>query len=1281
MAATIPVMNWKASDLNKEWKQFEKQVELLFKGLLKHNTPTEHSSYIKIWITESGREILKSINFPNKEADCPNQLLKQLREYCQSMKSSLYTRFIFQELKQEENETMENFVNRLRKIAESCNYRETEQMIRDRFIRGIKNKDIQKELLNAEDTLTLNTAIAIAKELEKRESRVTEICTQGQEYGKRNFKVCFNNVQQIGIRYVALIFMQIMIMFQSLKGYILKGMQNARYGFKLRFNKIKVENHNKPHDTQDETYIFSVDDDEQQPDTVYATLNIGLTDKIKFKIDTGAQVNVIPAVVYDKLNNPPPLSKARHRLVSYTGQQLTVKGAIHLQCSYKGKTCKSEFIVAEGCQSQPILSLKTSLELSLIQLTLSLENPKMPLTKESVISEYKDVFSGFGGLDGTVSIQIKENAVPVIHAPRRVPYAIKDKVKAELDKMEMMKVIEKVEEPTDWVNSLVIAEKPNGKLRLCLDPKDLNEAIKRPHYTTKTLEEALAEMPNAKYFSKLDAQSGYWQLKLDEKSSYLTTFNTPHGRYKFNRLPFGLVCAQDYFQMKMDEIFEGIPGVTPLVDDVLISGSTIEEHDRTLRNALERAKEKNLKLNPEKLTVGVQQVEYFGHLVTSEGLKPDPAKVNAIINMPSPKDKKELHTILGMITYLAKFAPSLSEITKPMRDILKEDFTFMWDKPQQDAFDKVKLMISNTPVLTFFDPKKELILEVDASKHGLGAAIYNDGKPIAFASKALNATEQNYAQIEKELYAILFGCIRFHQYIYGRKTKVHSDHKPLESIMKKPLCTAPPRLQRMLLQLQKYDITVKHVSGKSIPVSDALSRQHLSTVDNMSEEFEASVNTIMENLPVRDEKMNMIRQKTQEDEQMKQVKNHIRNGWPETKDKCHTLAKEYWNHRDELTIIDDIILKGERILIPKAIREIFLENLHEGHIGVEKSLQRAKTAIFWPGITNDIKDRAAKCPTCIAHLPSQSKETMISHEIPNRPWQKVGTDLFDWNNKQYLITVDYYSRYFELDELHSTTSNAIIKKLCHHFARHGIAETVISDNGPQYSSEEFKQFATKWDFKHVTSSPLYSQSNGLAEKTVQTAKKLLSKAKDEGINFERLLLHYRSTPVDNLASPAQLLMGRQIRSTLPSTESQLSPKLICPEQVMERRKDMQLRQQQYYNQHARQEAPEMKEGQEVYVQLTPGSRWKPGQILKKADTPRSYQVIVDGIRYRRNSKFIKEKRLSSSLQDRNHKIDDSTNVIKTQMFYSSRKTNDGESTYGTRTRLGKTIHKPMKLNL
>ena len=1088
--------------------------------------------------------------------------LNKFKELYTEKKNTVFTKYLFQERKQQEKqekEPLEDF-NTVHELTKNCERIERDtyvdrcEIIKDKIITGIQSREMREKLVSQGKSLTMTKALELVNyhDVTQRYMLIDAMSNYEQrriDLHEIEHEPCHENtdneeyMEQINTtknEYIDNTDTEINSLEEN-DNYterIKKNIQNSRIEIhnelkntdELIVSELNNENDHKhnidelkdkdqhecdtdefnkiehEHDKLTDLYIFSIDG--EQPDTVYAVLDIGSEDKIQFKIDTGAQVNVIPTVVYNKLRNPPPLSKTKQRLVSYTGQQLGVKGTASLHCSYKNERIKADFIVADGCQSQPILSLKTSLELKLIQLTLSIEQPSQPLTKERVLKEYEEVFKGFGGLEGEVSIHIKEDAIPKVHPPRRVPYAIKDKVKEELDKMVRLEVIEKVNEPTDWVNSLVVAEKPNGKLRLCLDPKDLNEAIKRPHYSTKTLEEALAEIPNAKYFSKLDAQSGYWQMKLDEKSSYLTTFNTPHGRYRFKRLPFGLVCAQDYFQMKMDQIFEGIQGVTPLVDDILIAGATRDEHDRILKQALGRAKERNLKLNPEKLTIGVQQVDYFGHLITSEGLKPDPEKVNAIRNMPEPKDKKELSTVLGMITYLSKFAPCLSEITKPMRDILKDDVEFAWDKPQKEAFEKTKQLISKTPVLTYFDPKKKLILEVDASKHGLGASIYNDGKPIAFASKALNETEQNYAQIEKELYAILFGCTRFHQYVYGRKTEVHSDHKPLESIMKKPLSSAPPRLQRMLLQLQKYDIYVKHVSGKDIPVSDALSRKHLETVDDMSKEFEASVHSVMNNLPVTDQKMKYLREQTKEDMECQQVMKYIRNGWPEKRSQCHPYAQEFWTFREELCIVEDVILKRDRIVIPKAARPKLMENLHEGHMGVEKTLQRAQTAIFWPGITNDVKVKISSCPTCIAHQPSRPKEPLQSHEVPSRPWQKLGTDMFTWNDKQFLITVDYYSRYFELDEMTSTTSNSVIKKLCHHFARHGIPETLISDNGPQYISEEFKRFSNAWDFKHVTSSPLYSQSNGLAEKTVQTAKMLLSKAKAENLNFERVLFQY-----------------------------------------------------------------------------------------------------------------------------------------------------------------------------
>ena len=221
-----------------------------------------------------------------------------------------------------------------------------------------------------------------------------------------------------------------------------------------------------------------------------------------------------------------------------------------------------------------------------------------------------------------------------------------------------------------------------------------------------------------------------------------------------------------------------------------------------------------------------------------------------------------------MINYLAKFAPQLSDITKPMRDLLKDDIEFIWDKPQQEALDKAKTAILSQPVLAYFDPSKPITLQVDASKFGLGATIIQEGKPVAFASKSLTQTEQNYAQIEKELLAIVFGCRRFHQYICGQKITVESDHKPLESIAKKPLAKAPTRLQRMLLQVQKYDLNIIHIPGKLIPVADALSRKCLPAEPRDSpDDPELQVHSVLNNMPVSDSRCKRQRKATTEDPQ------------------------------------------------------------------------------------------------------------------------------------------------------------------------------------------------------------------------------------------------------------------------------------------------------------------------------------------------------------------------------------------------------------------------------
>ena len=672
------------------------------------------------------------------------------------------------------------------------------------------------------------------------------------------------------------------------------------------------------------------------------------------------------------------------------------------------------------------------------------------------------------------------------------------------------------------------------------------------------------------------------------------------------------------------------------MDDILIYGSTKEEHDANLRAMLERTRQKGIKLNKDKSIICVPEVNYFGHTLTREGIRPDPNKVKAIKDMAAPQSKAELETILGMVTYLSKFAPRLSETTAPLRQLLKAGSEFVWDSNHDVAFQQVKNILTQEPgpVLAYFDHTKDVVLQVDASKYGLGAVLLQQEKPVAYASRALTETEVNYAQIEKELYAVLFGCKRFHQYLYGRQVTVESDHKPLESIMRKPLAAAPPRLQRMILQLQRYSINIVHKPGKQIPVADTLSRKPIVCGDDsLSEGMDARIHSVISSAPVSDRKMEEIRAATAKDSQLATLKKVIQSGWPETVKQCSPAITEYWNHRDEITEVNGVLLKGEKIIVPHSLRADMLARIHTGHFGMEKCKQRARDVLFWPGMCKQIESLVGSCDICLERRNAIPKEPMLPHPIPERPWQVIATDLFKWNNMDYIVAVDYYSRYFEVEKITSLTSAAVIQKLKAMFSRFGISQAVLSDNGPCYSSQEFKNFAKTWDCEHITSSPLYPQSNGLAEKTVQTAKALMDKAHAQKSDPYLSLLEYRNTPVDGFKSPAQLLMSRSLRSILPTTEKQLQPELVHHSAVQGRRELCQKRQKQYYDRNARPQ-PALPAGATVRVQHPTGA-WKPATVIGSAGTQRSYNIVTDeGHTLRRNRRHL----LQTTENDTSHEV-------------------------------------------
>nr|XP_054602637.1 uncharacterized protein K02A2.6-like [Nothobranchius furzeri] len=925
---------------------------------------------------------------------------------------------------------------------------------------------------------------------------------------------------------------------------------------------------------------------------------------IPFKLDTGAQVNLVSWERYKAMTKKSKMHPVKIKVTGYTGERVPVKGGCVVTFRYKKHQIRAQLLIVDK-SVQPVLGLSACVKLNLVKRVYIVSTPEAPNDQDSLMEEYKDCFEGLGCLPGQHEICVDKNVPPVVHPGRKIPFALREKLKDELARMEKLEVIKKIDEPTEWVSSLVVLQKKTGALRTCLDPGDLNKAIKREHFKLPTREEIMAQFAGAKWFSKLDASSGFWQLRLDEESSRLCTFNTPEGRYRFPRLPDGILSAPEVHHKTIHMIFEHIPGVETMMDDIIVWGTTREEHDQRLRQVLDKTRKVNLKLNKDKCEFGVKKLTFVGDVVGENGVKPDPKKTSAICNVERPNNKDDVRRFLGMVTYLAKFVPQLSTLSAPLRSLLEQKNEWIWSHEQEQCFLKLKEILTQEPVLKFYDPERSTRISADASQHGLGAVLLQQHEeqwlPVAYAFRALTSAETRYAQIEKELLASMYACERFHQYVYGQTSEVETDHKPLVSIMSKPLNDCPVRIQRMLIRLQKYDVHMIYTKGKYMYTADTSSR----AVDKEEhEDLEKSLDIqacVCPDFSLSADRSEQIKIETNTDEVMNELKS--------------TKIQDYWNCRGELTVVDDIVMKGSKYVIPSSLRKQMLQKIHEGHLGEVKCKRRAREVMYWPRINQDISQTTASCEQCRIYRPKQPAEPLLAHPAPHRPYYKVGTDLFDFDGKSYIVVTDYFSNYPEVGLLQTTSSKAVIAYLKTVFARHGVPCELFSDNGPQFSSCEFATFAKEWGFQHSTSSPIYPKSNGLAESSVKIIKTLMKKAQDRE-DFQKSLLIYRSTPLQNGMSAAQMLMGRRIRSNLPVNEDLLTPKTA--HKVKEAKDGQKVKQKQLHDRTAR-HLPSLKPGDKVRLRDITTGTWRHQGQVKEEVAPRSYRIQMEGgVSLRRN---------------------------------------------------------------
>ena len=1325
--------------------------------LAMHGSQCGEDRKLAILKTVIGDEAALAIrNFQAGEKDTFEHLVAKLIAYYKpALQTSTY-RHEFYNQYQEEQEPVEDFINRLLDLASKCGFRIlckpaegtnlavyhdlTNEFVRDRLMVGLRNENTRARLMREKD-ISLETAAEIARTAEAAKKQLQQTARNQSVHGvqqykkgsQTNWEKRFKDDKKDANANRGSGSDRVETQCKYCGGKHEKrncpayGKTCRKCGKKNHFEKVCRANNISEIERQHETYYY-----ETEPATLMDNqLNIGeirvemssqekceidgltrecnlkvealthcdwyeclkLNDKVlhTVKVDSGAQANVIAKSTLKSILPDVNYCPTNVTLSAYGGYSLPVVGSVKIKCNSENDLKNyslCEFIVVDA-NVKTVLGLNSSITMKFIKVPseklistfqkVEARNektgpsdiqanstiPSGGKTKEDLtklVSEFKDVFDNteVGCIKNyEYEIKLSADSVPKVSKTRPTPFSKKDKIEKELDRMVKLDVIEPVEEPTDWVNTYVAVEKED-KTRICLDPNALNKYVQREHMHLPTVDDIYSEIRNGKFYSKIDLKDGYWQIPLTRSSSLLTTFQTHIGRFKFKRLPFGLNSANEVFQKRVSQVFGGIKGVKVMYDDVLIFGSTEEEHNERLRTALGRARKNGVKLNKNKCKFLLSEVTYVGHVISSQGIKVDPNKVADILNMPNPVDKKGVQRLLGTLNFFSRYIPNMSTITHPLRELLGKNVPFNWSTTHDNAITQIKQILTSAPVLGYYDVTQPVTLETDASSHGLGAVILQDNKPIAYASRSLTPAQLNYAQIEKELLAIVFGCERFRQFLYGKEVQTHTDHKPLINVMNKPLLENPTRIQRLLLRLQCYNLKLQYVPGKDLHVPDMLSRAcSVTSKPSVSEklltdEADYQIHMVIQNLKCSDSMHLKLKNETVNDLELAQVINYIKDGWPNYITDCPDYVKLYWPHRADLCLYDGYVLYHDRIVIPKALRAEILARIHTGHQGRERCKRLARSAVFWPRINRDIDDIVDKCAECLQQRNSPPRDLLKPHTVPDRAWQKVGIDIFSFAGKRFQIIVDYFSKWVETEQIPINASTYhVLEHLHETFTRFGFPEKIMSDGDPVYTSSKFKQYCMRYEIDHDYSSARYAQSNGQVERSLQHVKNILAKCVQDGTDYKLALLIYRTTPLDCLKSPAGMLCNRKLRTNMPCVNLQTDSDI-------ENKKKLELRQsksESCYNRHVRKDVRQcFNPGDLVkYKNSTDKRDWLPGQVVRVRNQDRSYVIQNScGNLINRNRRLMLRDNASKELQyniqlPENQVTTPSTNTVPAQV--------------------------------
>ena len=935
---------------------------------------------------------------------------------------------------------------------------------------------------------------------------------------------------------------------------------------------------------------------------------------VRLQLDTASDITIISQKLWHRLGRPPLISSTQ-TATSACGGALHLIGEMHCAMSFQDITVEGLCYVSTS--RLDLLGLDWIEKLGLLDCSIrticnGIQSATASNLTQDVVHRFSDIFQdGLGVCHlSQVTLHLQPNSQPVFRPKRPVPHAALHLVDAELQRLQEEGVLAPVSY-SRWAAPIVVVKKSNGSIRVCADfSTGLNACLQSNGYPLPAPEDLFTMLNGGKCFAKLDLAEAYLQIELAPESRELVTINTHRGLFQFTRLPFGVKVAPAVFQQLIDTILSGIPGAAAYLDDIVIVGADQEELRERIFEVLQRISDAGLRLRPEKCEFFSKSIKYLGFIFDAAGRHPDPENIKAIRQMPAPKDIAELRSFLGLISYYSAFLPSLHNMRAPLNHLLKNNIEWNWSNNCQAAFDKLKTMLSSDLLLTHYNPQLPIVVAADASAYGVGAVllhIFPDGseKAVMHASRTLTSAEKNYGQIEKEALALIFAVKRFHKLIYGRHFVLLTDHKPLLSVFgsKKGLPVhSANRLQRWGTILLGYDFEIQYRRTSDFGQADALSRlifthpRHDEDAVIAAASFEddslRELRDAVRSLPVT---ASDIRQAMQEDPLLCQVIGYVRDGWPSDSFTGDILQLNL--RREALSVIDGCLMFGERVVVPSKLRRAVLRQFHASHPGINRMKSIARSYAYWPKMDEHIEDLVRNCFRCQQAAKFPSRESPVPWPPSTSPWSRVHIDFAGpVNGISYLVLIDAYSKWPEIVPI-SPTATATVETLGRLFCQHGLPSTIVSDNGTQFTSAVFADFCQRHAIEHIRSPPYHPQSNGQAERFVDTFKRALLKSRGEGTTAEAIngfLLLYRTTPNKALAqnqSPAEVLMGRKLRTTF----SAMIPRKAEPEAV----------------QHPRLKIP-LQLGTKVYARdyRAKEENWTAGKIVKRRGKV-IYDVAVD----------------------------------------------------------------------